>query len=141
MAVTTWKRHAVEQLNHVLRPSGFEIVRRVANSPEPYLENPAVGCKNFSQKLARIEHGEVFEWPNMVALNRALVPFIAAARRVVNIGSGTGTLDWFASEDPGIEFVASEFDLDCVRWCRENRQRENITYCSKTIRDLLADEE
>ncbi|MBW2725442.1 MAG: methyltransferase domain-containing protein [Deltaproteobacteria bacterium] len=136
--MTTWKQQAVEQFNRVMCPSGFEIARKVVDVPGQYLENPEVGSKNFSEKLARIRRGEVFEWPNMVALNRALIPFIAPAKRIVNIGAGTGTFEWFASEDPEIEFVASEFDRECVRWCRENRQRKNITYCSDTIGDLLA---
>ena len=35
--------------------------------------------------------------------------------------------------------MASELDEECGRWCRENRQRENITYCSNTIGELLMD--
>ena len=136
--MTTWKQQAVEHLNRVVRPTGFEIARKVVDVPGPYRENPEVGSRNFAEKLARIEGGEVFEWPNMVALNRALIPFIAPARRVVNIGAGTGSFEWFASENPEIEFVASEFDRACVEWCRENRQRENITYGSDSMLELLA---
>lgn len=102
-----------------------------------YKEREAVGAVNFSEKIAREKNGGQFEWPNMVALNQAIAFFIKDAKTIVNIGSGTGTFEWFASIDTSISFIASEFDKDCVDWCAKNRQRPNIEYCSKTINELL----
>ncbi|MCP4039392.1 MAG: methyltransferase domain-containing protein [bacterium] len=133
----TWKQLALEGLNRALEPSGHAIVRSLPDMPGPYLENPEVGARNMSEKLARLEQGVDFEWPGMVALNRALVSRVAPAQRVVNIGAGTGTFEWIASEDPSVEFVASELDRDCVAWCREHRQRDNVRYGSQTMQQLL----
>ena len=101
-----------------------------------YQENPEAGPKNFSEKIAREKKGDTFEWPNMVALNKAVARFIGDEKKIVNIGTGTGTFEWFVSVDRSLQLVASEFDEECVRWCKEHRQRENICYCSYDMKEL-----
>ena len=102
-----------------------------------YKEREAVGFKNLTEKETRVKEGGPFEWPNMVALNQAIMQFIGDAIKIVNVGSGTGTFELFASTDPKRHLVASEFDPDCITWCKKNRPRENITYCSLSMTDLL----
>lgn len=104
-----------------------------------YRERKDAGPVNFSEKIEREKQGEHFEWPNMVALNQTIACFIKDARRIVNIGSGTGSFEWFASVDDSISFTASEFDTDCVAWCKQNRQRSNIYYCSKSMETLISE--
>lgn len=101
-----------------------------------YIENEEVGSKNFSEKMARVRNNEPFEWPNMVALNEAIATFIGDAKKIVSVGAGTGTFEWHASVDSSLQLVASEFDEDCVKWCKENRQRDNIHYCSKSMEEI-----
>lgn len=104
-----------------------------------YLENEEVGCKNLSEKLARVKEGGEFEWPNMVALNRSLQAFLNDAKKIVVIGSGTATFEWFATQNnknSDLLFVASEFDRECVEWCKEHRSRQNIKYTSLSVLEL-----
>ena len=70
-------------------------------------------------------------------MNKVIICFIQDAEKIVNIGAGTGNFEWHASEDKTKTFIASEFDLECVEWCKKNRERENIIYTSKTINELL----
>ncbi|MFT5695483.1 MAG: hypothetical protein ACI9QQ_001461 [Myxococcota bacterium] len=135
----TAKQHTIRAFNHAMRPLGFELARSFPSASSQYVENPEVGSRNFSEKLARIERGEPFEWPNMVALNQALKSQIGTAKRVVNIGAGTGTFEWHAASDSDVQFTASEFDRDCVAWCKENRAHPNISYCSDTMGELLSE--
>lgn len=102
-----------------------------------YIENEEYGAINFSEKLARINSGGEFEWPDMVALNHAIACLIGDAKKIANIGAGTGTFEWHASVDSSIRFIASEFDKECVEWCKKNRQRKNIVYCSKSMEELI----
>jgi 2-polyprenyl-3-methyl-5-hydroxy-6-metoxy-1,4-benzoquinol methylase len=105
----------------------------------PYKENIEIGCKNLSEKLAREKIGECFEWPNMVVLNKAIEVFINCAKKVVVVGSGTATFEWYATQDSknsNVVFVSSEFDRECVEWCKKNRRRKNIEYTSLSISEL-----
>jgi 2-polyprenyl-3-methyl-5-hydroxy-6-metoxy-1,4-benzoquinol methylase len=102
-----------------------------------YHENNEVGCRNLSEKLDRVRNNGPFEWPNMVALNQAIACFIGDSKKIVNIGSGTGTFEWFVSVDSTLKLIASEYDLECVEWCKKNRQRDNILYCSKSMNELI----
>lgn len=103
-----------------------------------YIERSEIGPKNLEIKMKRKKEGGPFEWPNIVALNKAIVDFVKDSKLIANIGSGTGTFEWYASKKyPNSKFIASEFDLDCVKWCKTNRQRENITYTNQSIDELL----
>jgi len=135
----SWKQRTIARLNRLLQRHGYQTSRALEETAPDYRENPEVGAKNFSEKLARLERGEPFEWPNIVALNKTVARFIGTAKHIVNIGAGTGSFEDFAAVDRTLELVASELDQDCVRWCRENRQRENVTYSSMDMQELLSE--
>jgi 2-polyprenyl-3-methyl-5-hydroxy-6-metoxy-1,4-benzoquinol methylase len=103
-----------------------------------YYENNEVGAKNLQVKLERVKNGGPFEWPNIIALNTAVASLINDSKKIVNIGAGTGIFEWVASKNSSALFVASEFDAECVNWCKQNRSRNNIVYCNDTIDALLA---
>lgn len=121
----------------------FDLYRKAFNLPQYqsyYVENPEIGAKNLSEKLARIENGGPFEWPDMINLNHTILSFIGDAKKIANIGAGTATFEWHACEN-GFEdrqFIASEFDMECLDWCRQNRRRDNIAYTSDPMDKLLA---
>lgn len=102
-----------------------------------YCENAEVGPKNLQVKLERQKNGGPFEWPDIMALNQAVAGLVGDATKIVNIGAGTGAFESFAAKDTGRCFVASEFDSECVEWCKSNRSRPNVTYTSLTMGELL----
>lgn len=108
---------------------------RVMYPPDPnevfessYIENPEVGARNLSVKLQRVVDGGEFEWPEITRLNATVVNMIGTARRIVELGSGTGLFAWLVSEEPNINVVASEFDGEASAWAAKNRSRPNIRY-------------
>lgn len=135
--ITTWTRAVIER---VLRRRGYEIrpvsdplSRPRSDAGVPYRENPEVGAVNMKDKLARQARGEPFEWADIVALNRTVATMIGEARRIVELGSGTGAFAWEASADPGVQLVCSEFDRDAHEWARGNRSRSNIRYINAPL--------
>jgi hypothetical protein len=52
--------------------------------PAPYQENLEMTHVNMAK--IRLETGEPFEWPNIVALNWAVTSLIGKAKRIVEIG-------------------------------------------------------
>lgn len=122
--------------NNILKKTSYSIQLKIKDKMVGYIENPEVGSKNFSVKMKRKNNGGPFEWPNIVALNKALGKFIQGEKTIVNIGAGTGTFEWYASENKDRKFIASEFDKECVDWCKKNRQKENIIYNSLTMQKL-----
>lgn len=135
---------AKEKNISIRRVSEPTIPSKIYNSKIPsegifYIERKAVGPINMSEKNKRLAEGGPFEFPNMVALNQAIACFIQDAKKIVNIGAGTGTFEWFISVDSSLKLIASEFDKDCLEWCKKNRQRENITYCSLSMAELVKD--
>ena len=113
---------------------------KVPNEGIFYQGNQPAGYHNLSEKIARADKGGPFEWPNMVTLNKSIQALVGDARRVVVIGSGTGTFEWYCTQSAGFEgvrFVASEFDSHCVQWCQENRAHDSIQYTSMRIPELL----
>ncbi|MCK4817937.1 methyltransferase domain-containing protein [bacterium] len=101
-----------------------------------YHERKAVGFQNLSEKIKRQKEGGNFEWPHMIALNQAIARFIGRSKRIVDIGAGTGIFEYFVSVDKSLGLIASEFDEECVAWCKENRQRDNIIYGSLSMKEL-----
>ena len=122
----------------LLYPLGYTIQPLIKEENIEYSENVEAGCINISIKKKRLEQGGPFEWPNMVSLNLAIIQFIDQEKSIVTIGSGTGTFEWYAAEKyPNVKFISSEFDEECVEWCKKNRSRENITYTSLTMNELI----
>lgn len=105
-----------------------------------YMPNQEKGIGNIELKLSRVKEGGCFEWPNMIAENKAIGKFFLndKIRKVANIGSGVGTFEYYNAEtNPDILFCASEFDTKSVEWCKENRPLRNVIYGSESISELL----
>lgn len=130
--IATWCRTLIER---ALRWRGYEL-RPIASSAslppsrpdEPYRENPEVGAVNMRDKLERQARGEPFEWPDIVALNRTVATMIGDARRIGELGSGTGAFAWEASANPGVHLTCSELDTEAHEWALGHRPRPNIRY-------------
>jgi hypothetical protein len=97
----------------------------------PYRENPEVGPVNLAEKERRLLRGGPFEWPDIVALNKAVVSLLGDARNILELGGGTGCFAFHAGEDPTRQIVCSELDDDALKWTRTNRTRENICYINR----------
>lgn len=106
---------------------------RNAESQVPYVENPEKGAANLKLKLERQASGGPFEWPNIVAANRAVVGLLGNARSILELGGGTGCFAWEASTDPRRRIVCSEYDRMAHDWALENRSRPNIRYVNGLV--------
>lgn len=96
------------------------------NKIKPYIENPEMkGVNLANQRLAK---GEPFEWPNMVALNWAVTSLVRDAKKIIEIGSGTGPFADLASVDPGREIHCFEEDDFARGWAEEHRAHNNVIY-------------
>lgn len=103
-------------------------------TPEaPYVENPEVGPVNMAAKQARVAEGGPFEWPNMVALNWAVATLVGSARRIVELGGGTGCFAYEGAADPKRFILCSDSDKAAIRWAAENRSRPNIRYVERLV--------
>ena len=129
-----------------LQKTGFEIIRIKTpietttkqnitdlSNKLPYVENVEVGPINWAEKETRAVEGGNFEWPNMVALNQAVATLVGPARRIVELGGGTGCFAYEAAADPKRFIVCSELDKDAINWAQENRNRPNIQYINDFI--------
>ena len=106
----------------------------------PYVEREAPGPVNIQVKLARQAAGGPFEPPQILLINRAAAALASGARRVVEIGCGTGM---FAAElvarDENVHVTASEFDAETFRWTVAHRAHPRITYCQESIDGFSGD--
>jgi hypothetical protein len=93
-----------------------------------YVENPGMEGVNMARE--RLAVGEPFEWPNMLALNWAVTSLIRDAKKIVEIGSGTGPFAWFASVAPDRAIHCFENDDFARSWAERHRSRTNIAYFS-----------
>ncbi len=91
-----------------------------------YRENPEMRGVNMARE--RLARGEPFEWPNMLALNWAVTALIGKARRIVEIGSGTGPFARFAAVDPRRTIHCIEEDDFARDWARTHRSPGNVRY-------------
>lgn len=131
------KRRLVKNLESL----GYELRRKhshtaiPAGTPfsAPYQENPETGARNLRIKLERAANGGPFEWPNVVALNHTVVQLIGGAKRIVELGGGTGCFAYAAASAPDVTVVCSEFDQEASTWARENRGHPNIRYVSGPV--------
>jgi 2-polyprenyl-3-methyl-5-hydroxy-6-metoxy-1,4-benzoquinol methylase len=96
----------------------------------PYVERTEYGPSNIETKLALTNAGdEIFEYPDIVNLNHAVVKLLRDANRICELGCGTGKFAMNAVQDNPARFmVASEFDLDTHEWVKVNRKHQNIRY-------------
>jgi len=91
-----------------------------------YRENPEMRGVNMARE--RLGRGEPFEWPNMLALNWAVTGLIGKARRIAEIGSGTGPFARFAAVDPRRTIHCIEEDDFAREWARVHRSAGNVRY-------------
>jgi len=97
----------------------------------PYTENCELGAVNWNPKQQRLNKGQSFEWPNIIALNWAVSSLVGEAKSIVELGSGTGCFAYEASADPKRRVTASELDRNALEWARQHRSRPNIQYTTR----------
>jgi 2-polyprenyl-3-methyl-5-hydroxy-6-metoxy-1,4-benzoquinol methylase len=116
---------------------GFDVVR-CAPTPaacdpfqpalSPYVERVEYGPSNIETKLENVRQGLPFELPDIVNLNLAVVSLLGDARRIAELGAGTGTFATAAAADQRRRIVASEFDRATHEWATASRSRPNVEY-------------
>jgi hypothetical protein len=106
---------------------------------QPYLENPEAGPVNWEEKEKRVKEDGPFEWPNMIALSQTVVSVLGNAKRILEVGSGTGCFAWHAAMNKSRFIVASELDDKAREWAMENRSAENVEYVSQWLNEFEAD--
>jgi len=92
----------------------------------PYIENPEMKGVNMAKE--RLAKGEPFEWPNMLALNWAVTSLIRDAKKIIEIGSGTGPFAEYASLVKEREIHCFEEDDYARSWAEQNRSHPNVIY-------------
>jgi len=133
-------RIGTRSLDGLVRWLGYEI--RYVGREDPvriamdlylgsYRENPEVGPVNLAEKQRRVLMGGPFEWPDIVALNKAVVSLVGDARNILELGGGTGCFAFQAGEDPARRIVCSELDGEALKWAQTNRPRENVCYINR----------
>lgn len=126
---TSWKSTAAR----VLRGLGYE-VRRIRpwwSLPVPdasYVENPEAGPINLAEKRLRERAGADFETTAIAALNETAATLIGDARRIVEIGAGTGMFASHVAADPAVQITCIEHDADARAWAVAHRAKPNIRY-------------
>ena len=102
-------------------------------------ENDEFGLGNIEIKLESLDQSGVFEYEDMIVANKAIGKcFLNGIHKVVNIGSGVGTFEYYnAPNHKDVQFVASEFDIKSTKWTQENRALKNVIYTSDDIQTLL----
>ena len=128
-------------VKRIFRKLGYEVDyvgRKPAAAPavtgEPvsaYVENPEPGPVDFHEKVEREARGEPFEWPNIIALNRAAAALVGEAKRIVEIGGGTGCFAYEVAADPTRSVLSTEIDAEASAWASAHRARPNIRYVNR----------
>jgi hypothetical protein len=85
----------------------------------PYVERSEAGPVNLEVKLERQRLGGPFEPFNIALVNRAAVSLVGDARRILEVGSGTGLFSWTAAEDARRTIIASEFNQGARAWAEQ----------------------
>ena len=93
---------------------------------ESYRENPAMPGVN--RAAARLEEKGFLDWPDMLALNWAVTALIGDARRIVEIGSGTGPFAEYAARDRTRSIDCFERDAFARAKASELRAFPNVRY-------------
>ncbi len=93
---------------------------------ESYRENPGMPGVNLA--ALRLEQKGMLDWPDMLALNWAVTSLIGDARRIVEIGSGTGPFAEFAARDPARQIDCFENDEFARSKAQELRSFPNVRY-------------
>jgi len=102
-----------------------------------YRDNETV--TDWDSSVLQIDR-ETIESPDFESLNQAVSCFIKGAKTIVNIDSKTGIFESFASVDKSLSFISLISGEGNLEWCKKNRQKENIVYCNKSPKELIAEE-
>lgn len=122
------------------KKTSFEVDDKLSDVPTlPYIENLEKGPINFEIKEKRVKEGGPFELPGMIALNQTIVSLLEDAKKILEVGSGTGCFAWHAAMDKSRYIVASEIDTITRKWAIQNRPADNLQYVSKWLNDFKAD--
>ena len=96
---------------------------------DSYHERPETGPANLATKLARQADDGPFEPYEISLINRAAIQLVGGARRILEVGCGTGMFASHASARfPEARIVASEFDAATLEWARRNRHTPGIEF-------------
>jgi hypothetical protein len=111
----------------IRRPSPLLDDRFYRGEPfESYRENPGMPGVNLA--AVRLEEKGFLDWPDILALNWAVTSLIGQAKRIVEIGSGTGPFAEFAARDPAREIHCFERDAFARARAVELRSFPNVRY-------------
>lgn len=138
---------ARQAITRTLRSVGLQVVRlkdqkrsplpgshlATVESFAPYRENPRADASNNDPRTHRKHSQDRPEQPNMVALNWAVARFAGSARRIVELGGGTGCFAYEAASVPDRFVLCSDLDKGAIDWARENRARPNIEYVNRLV--------
>lgn len=77
-----------------------------------------------------------FEYPNMIALNWAVAALVGDAKKILEIGSGTGAFAYEAAQDPTRTVLALEYENGAREWAIQHRSLPNIQYENISLENL-----
>lgn len=135
-------------IHHLVRLGGYKLIKvehpdqfpslrdRIEREiDECYEERPEVGPVNLKVKLERASRGGPFENPGIVKLNKAVanLAFQTGAKRIVELGGGTGCFASEIAKADCVQITCSEFDMEAHQWAVANRPAPNVTYISNAV--------
>ncbi len=106
----------------------------IGEKVKAYHENPELAHINMAE--ARLATVGFLDWPNILALNWAVTTLVGSAKRIVEIGSGTGPFAEFASVDTKRTIHCFEEDDFARNKAIEIRTRKNVCYFKSYERNL-----
>jgi hypothetical protein len=95
------------------------------------------GMPGVNMAVERLEKQGFLDWPDILALNWAVTSLIGDARRIVEIGSGTGPFAEFAARDPAREIHCFEPDPFARGKAVELRSFPNVRYFERFENHLV----
>lgn len=111
------------------------------SAPDHGLEyhfNPQIEMSNIESKRDQVNNGGEFETTGMIQLNTAIGSLLKDKKTVVNIGCGIGTFENIhAPNNPGVQYLACDYDPASIDWCIDNRAYDNVEYRTCTMSDIL----
>jgi spore maturation protein CgeB len=122
-------RNAVREVSGRKKPTPadeFDEKFYLEDQVVPYIENSEM--KGINMAATRLQTGQPFEWPNMLALNWAVTSLIRNAKQIVEIGSGTGPFAEYSSFDRTRIIHCFEDDDFARTWAEKNRNHPNVIY-------------
>jgi hypothetical protein len=103
---------------------------------DSYLENPGMPKTNLASE--RLEQRGFLDWPDILALNWAVSALIGDAKRIAEIGSGTGPFAEYAARDRSRELHCFEPDDFARAKAIELRSFPNVHYHASWESDTSA---